>query len=77
DKDINKMIKFVNNLKIFSIGVSWGGFESLILPAYKGGNEDDLKNRGMSITHIRLFIGLEETNSLINDLKQSFNTVYK
>jgi cystathionine beta-lyase/cystathionine gamma-synthase len=77
DKDINKMIKFVNNLKIFSIGVSWGGFESLILPAYKGGNEDDLKNRGMSITHIRLFIGLEETNSLINDLKQSFDTVYK
>lgn len=76
DDNFNKLKIFVNNLKIIQIGVSWGGYESLILPAYKLNNDEQLKQRNLSKTHIRLYIGLENTESLINDLKQALDIAY-
>lgn len=76
DEDFDKLKKFVDSLKVFKIGVSWGGYESLILPAFKGNNEENLKQRGMSKTHIRLYVGLEATETLIKDLKDSLDLVY-
>jgi cystathionine beta-lyase/cystathionine gamma-synthase len=35
--------KFINTLKIFKIGVSWGGCESLVLSPNFGDNLDDLE----------------------------------
>lgn len=29
-KDVNDVKKFVNKLDLFKIGVSWGGYESLV-----------------------------------------------
>lgn len=76
DEDFDKLINFVDELKYFSIGVSWGGFESLVLPSYKGGNFDKLKERGLKKSHIRLYIGLEDTQTLIDDFKNSLDKVY-
>ncbi len=76
EDNFHKLKKFVNSLKIFKIGVSWGGYESLILPAFKGNNEEKLKERNMSKMHIRIYIGLENVDSLIKDLKQALDKVY-
>lgn len=77
ENDFDKLKKFVNRLELFQIGVSWGGYESLALPAFKGINEEQLKKRNMSKMHVRLYVGIEDTDSLIEDLKQALDSVYK
>jgi len=70
-------VKFVNALKIFSIGVSWGGFESLALaPLYKATTEElDFlllpNGRGL----IRLHCGLEGTANIIGDISQALEKI--
>ncbi|MFL6734091.1 MAG: cystathionine beta-lyase [Sphingomicrobium sp.] len=60
--------RIVDRLRHFGIGYSWGGFESLAVPAsphrsVNGG----LKGRAI----IRLQVGLEDTADLIDDLQQA------
>ena len=57
--------KFYNKLKIFRIGYSWGGFESLITfpPLIKRSIEK--KSKG---TLIRIYCGLEDSNDQIKDI---------
>ena len=66
------VVKFVNNLKLFGHGYSWGGFESLALHqnVREQGNRKYLKlERNEHI--VRLHIGLEDPSDLIADIKQS------
>lgn len=77
DKDVLKLEKFVNALDKFIIGVSWGGYESMVLPVYRGNNEATLKQRGLDITHTRLFVGLSDSTVLISDLKKALDSAYK
>lgn len=76
DDDFEKVKVFVNSLEIISIGVSWGGFESLALPAYKGNNLENLKSRGLPKTHIRMYLGLEEPESVLKDITQALDKAY-
>ena len=57
-----KIKKAIDTLKVFRIGVSWGGYESLIIPL--------LATKGDPRV-IRLHIGLENTDSLIADLDKA------
>ena len=71
-KSEKSVVKFVNNLKLFGHGYSWGGFESLALHQNmrEQGNRSYLrlaKNEHL----VRLHIGLEDPNDLIADIKQS------
>jgi cystathionine beta-lyase/cystathionine gamma-synthase len=68
--DRRKTELFVNSLRQFIIGVSWGGHESLVFPAMSF----DRKRTGKGYTEnlIRFYIGLDEPESLIKDLKQAF-----
>jgi cystathionine beta-lyase/cystathionine gamma-synthase len=68
--DRNKIELFVNSLRQFMIGVSWGGHESLVFPAISF-DEERTKN-GYSNNLVRFYIGLDEADSLINDLNQAF-----
>jgi cystathionine beta-lyase len=66
------VVKFVNNLKLFGHGYSWGGFESLALHqnVREQGNRKYLKlEKNEHI--VRLHIGLEDPSDLIADIKQS------
>ncbi|MEN0660725.1 aminotransferase class I/II-fold pyridoxal phosphate-dependent enzyme [Caldifermentibacillus hisashii] len=76
DEDFEKVKRFVNALNYFSIGVSWGGFESLVLPSFKGNNIEKLNYRGLKKSHIRMYVGLENSETLIEDLKQALDKVY-
>ena len=71
--DPEKIEKFVNNLRQFIIGVSWGGHESLVFPAiaFDSGRTKD----GYTNNLVRFYIGLDDAESLIKDLEQAFRTI--
>jgi cystathionine beta-lyase len=71
-KSEKAVVKFVNNLKLFGHGYSWGGFESLALHqnVREQGNRSYLKlEKNEHI--VRLHVGLEDPSDLIADIKQS------
>jgi cystathionine beta-lyase len=65
--------RFVDALRHFGIGYSWGGFESLALPS------DPARCRSVNPWTrgpvIRLQIGLEDVRDLIDDLDQAFGII--
>ena len=75
-KNKNSVIKFVNSLKLFGYGYSWGGFESLALHQGKSerGNRKYL-NLDNDERLVRLHIGLEDPKDLIEDLRKSLKFV--
>jgi cystathionine beta-lyase len=58
---------FAENLKLFGIGASWGGFESLVLPTT--GNISRSEALRFEGPLVRLHVGLEDPEDLINDLQ--------
>ena len=66
---VNKML---NNLKLFNMGYSWGGYESLILPIKPEKLRDTYKWKNDCGT-LRIHVGLEDPDDLINDLKDNIN----
>ena len=75
-KNISSVRKFVNSLKLFGYGYSWGGFESLILHQEDReiGTRKFLKLEKDEHL-VRLHIGLEDPNDLIADIKQALNNL--
>ncbi|WP_305985460.1 cystathionine beta-lyase [Roseibium sp. MMSF_3544] len=66
---------FLNALTLFGLGYSWGGFESLAIPAKLKGCRSATsydKNR----CTIRLHIGLEDPDDLIRDIEQALNKAF-
>ncbi|CAF1019616.1 unnamed protein product [Didymodactylos carnosus] len=61
---------FVDNLKIFGIGLSWGGFESLVLVSTPVTRSITGNKFGGCI--VRIHIGLEDIVDLIADLEHGF-----
>jgi len=64
--------RMVDNLRLFKIGASWGGFESLVIPAFPGNARDAVawKEQGFLL---RLHIGLEDPEELMADLADGFD----
>jgi cystathionine beta-lyase/cystathionine gamma-synthase len=71
---IEEIELFCNSLKAFRMAVSWGGHESLIIPKCAGLNPADFDPSNSTHRLIRLYIGLEDPEFLLNDLKQAFGT---
>ncbi len=67
---------FVNALKLFGIGSSWGGFESLIQVAHITRYRTATKWDPGGPT-IRIHVGLEDPDDLIADLEQAFAIMKK
>ncbi|AUL45976.1 cystathionase beta-lyase [Bordetella trematum] len=61
----------VDAMQLFGLGASWGGFESLVIPAdlTRARSLGDWTGRGQML---RLHIGLEDPLDLIEDLEQAF-----
>ncbi len=72
-KSKNSVFKFVNSLKLFGIGQSWGGFESLAL--YQKIQRIYKKYIKKNHHIVRLHIGLEDPSELIADLKQALKKI--
>ena len=67
--------KFVNALTLFGIGFSWGGFESLVQWVDPGALTSHAYWHGQGHALIRLHIGLESTQDLIEDLAQALDKI--
>lgn len=73
--DACQMESFIDALQLFGLGASWGGFESLVIPANMAAARSlsDWSCRGQIV---RLHIGLEETEDLIADLAQALDQLH-
>jgi cystathionine gamma-synthase len=71
--------KCVDSLRLFKIAPSLGGVESLVTQpvttTHHGLTTDEKNRRGISDSMVRLSIGLESTDDLLNDLKQALSVV--
>ncbi len=65
-KDKAKIMAFCNRLQLFGRGIGWGAFESLVV-AFEVQPIDYDKPEWF----VRLFVGLEDAEDLINDLAQA------
>jgi cystathionine beta-lyase/cystathionine gamma-synthase len=73
--DLQKIEKFCESLRCFKMAVSWGGHESLIMPAcafYPAGHSSP---RTYPPNLVRIYIGLEEAGALIADLSQGLDNI--
>ncbi|NBW75803.1 MAG: cystathionine beta-lyase [Sphingomonadaceae bacterium] len=61
---------FFNGLSLFKLGSSWGGFESLMVPAWPAPARSCGKIEDGAL--IRVHAGLESTNDLLRDLEDAF-----
>ncbi len=72
-------IKFLENIKVFTLAESLGGVESLAnLPAmmtHASIPEDKRAVLGITDDLVRLSVGIEDAEDLIADLEQAFNTL--
>ena len=71
----NSIFNFVNSLKLFGIGQSWGGFESLVL--YQSHILQRVYKKYVKANHhiVRFHVGLEDPNDLIEDLKKAIKKI--
>jgi len=62
---------FLDGLERFSLGVSWGGVESLAISPENGRNGRELTAKGLPRGLVRLSVGLEGAGRLIEDLDRA------
>ncbi|HEX2146033.1 MAG TPA: PLP-dependent transferase [Pseudorhizobium sp.] len=66
---------FADSLKLFKLGVSWGGHESLIVPGevvlQQKAQPNSAHAFGISARSVRLHVGLEGTEALWSDLQEA------
>ena len=67
--DDARRVAFVDALKLFGIGYSWGGYESLVLPV----DPPRTVSTPPAPNLVRLHIGLEDPDDLIADLASAFD----
>jgi cystathionine beta-lyase/cystathionine gamma-synthase len=70
-KEVSKIESFCNALKIFSIAVSWGGYESLVFPVCASYYSTDHYTGALPINLVRLYVALEDPQLLIDDLSSA------
>jgi cystathionine beta-lyase/cystathionine gamma-synthase len=77
--ELDQIKLFFNSLKLFQIGVSWGGHESLIYaPAIsylKELSKEQFEGMGISLGDMRISVGLENSEDLISDLEQALSKI--
>jgi cystathionine beta-lyase/cystathionine gamma-synthase len=66
--------RFCDSLKRFIMATSWGGYESLIFPLCALAASKSFENP-LPWNMVRLYIGLEDADLLIEDLKQALDKV--
>ncbi len=63
--------RFVDSLRLFHKGVSWGGVESLVISPNRGDNQEVLRKLQLPPGLVRLSVGLEGAEMLTDDIMQA------
>ena len=75
DGSLEEAKRFCQELQVFKIGVSWGGFESLVMMPYARQSEEVSRAMRGSCGIIRIHCGLEGAGLLIQDLEQGLQKI--
>jgi len=67
------VLQFANAINKFLIAVSWGGYESLMIPSIAFHDMPGMDDSPISWTYVRLYVGLEDPDYLIADLSQALD----
>lgn len=72
---VEQVEKFCNSLQHILMAVSWGGYESLIIPKCSGIPAKYFDAERKEHRMIRLYIGLEDADYLIKDMERAFGMI--
>lgn len=72
---MEQVITFCESLDHILMAVSWGGYESLIIPRCASLTPADFDPANTEHRMLRLYIGLEESNYLCTDLEKAFSKI--
>ena len=64
---------FCENLQHILMAVSWGGYESLIIPGCASLKEEEFNPKNRDHRRLRMYVGLEDADYIIDDLERGFN----
>ncbi len=71
--------KFINNLKIFTLAESLGGVESLVNHSWSMSHssvpEEEKRELGLTEGILRLSVGIEDVDDLLEDLEQALDKI--
>jgi cystathionine beta-lyase/cystathionine gamma-synthase len=73
---INEIEIFCESLQHILMAVSWGGHESLIIPGCASINGEEFDPGNKIHRRLRMYVGLEEPEYLIEDLERGFKNAY-
>ena len=71
-KKLKEIENFCEGLQHILMAVSWGGYESLIIPGCASVKENEFDADNPDHRSIRMYAGLEDADYLIEDLKRGF-----
>ena len=74
---VEEIERFCDSLKHIIMAVSWGGHESLIIPGIATMPKEDFDANNKLHRRIRLYIGLEDPDLIIEDLKNGLDSMKK
>ena len=72
---MQQIVTFCESLRHMLMAVSWGGHESLVMPKCASLQPQNFDASNVEHRMIRLYIGLEDANYLIDDLDQALAKV--
>jgi cystathionine beta-lyase/cystathionine gamma-synthase len=72
---MESIINFCESLQQIMMAVSWGGHESLVIPKCSGIQPADFDPDNREHRYVRMYVGLEEPEYLITDLKQALDKI--
>ena len=68
-----EIVKFCESLEHIMMAVSWGGHESLVIPKCAGIKDIDFDLNNSEHRYVRMYVGLEDSDYLIEDLTQALD----
>ena len=74
---IREIENFCESLKHIIMAVSWGGYESLIMPNCASIKEEDFDSNNKDQRKLRMYVGLEDPEYIIEDLQRGFKAMSK
>ena len=76
-KNINEIENFCESLQHILMAVSWGGHESLIIPGCASIKPEDFDPENKIHRRLRMYVGLEDVDYIIEDLERGFKGMVK
>src|SRR5258705_12361032 len=72
---MQSIVQFCESLQHIMMAVSWGGHESLVIPKCAGIEPKDFDPGNKEHRYVRMYVGLEEPQYLIDDLEQALQKI--